>query len=388
MHIKSSQSIILTGATGFLGAFLLESLLKRGYSVAVLGRSTKDLTLSQRLSNLVEWFGISDPGKRLYGIEVDFAKKNLGLNHETYQWLCGTAYKIIHCASDTSFAERNREQVITTNVHNVQSLLNLAAEAKTEHFYYLSTAYAAGLCEGVCLEAPITTNEFTNVYEESKARAENIIWNFCEAKNVSLSILRPSIVYGHSKSGKALKFNALYHPVKALLYTRDIFINDIVRHNGKRCQQWEISLESNGKLNLPLSIYLLNHGSVNLISIDHFVETAMKIFEHSAAGGIYHLTSGKPTNMTTLAEYSARFLNVCGIKILYDKSGTVHALNPVEELFGKFIEQYRPYLSDQRIFDQSRIKKIIPDLAAPAFTYDIFERCMNYAVACDWKTKI
>lgn len=53
-------------------------------------------------------------------------------------------------------------------------------------------------------------------------------------------------------------------------------------------------------------------------------------------------------------------------------------------MFAKFIAQYRPYLSDQRVFERSRIKRIAPDLSTPAFTYDIFERCMAYAIACDW----
>src|SRR5450759_698940 len=41
MHDAAGHSIVLTGATGFLGAFLLEGLLDRGYHVTVLGRSSK-----------------------------------------------------------------------------------------------------------------------------------------------------------------------------------------------------------------------------------------------------------------------------------------------------------------------------------------------------------
>ena len=103
MQGKSERSIILTGATGFLGAFLMSSLLERGYQVTVLGRPSKTMRLPERLSVLTHWLNI-DPGERLSAIEVDFSKKHLGLDNKVYLNLCANAGKIIHCASDTSFA--------------------------------------------------------------------------------------------------------------------------------------------------------------------------------------------------------------------------------------------------------------------------------------------
>jgi nucleoside-diphosphate-sugar epimerase len=242
--------------------------------------------------------------------------------------------------------------------------------------------------EGMCMETPITTNSFTNVYEESKAQAEGVIGRYCENRGLPLSILRLSIVYGHSKTGIALKFNALYSPVKSLLCIRDIFVKDIVEQGGERSRQWGVSLGDDGILSLPLAIYLPNRGTVNLIPVDYFVESALCIIEHSGSGRIYHITSDNPPDMTTLVEYSERFLGVRGIRVLWDPSRINPAPNPAEELFDRFIEQYRPYLSDRRIFDRSRTESITPGLSAPPFTYDIFERCMAYAVACDWGKKV
>jgi nucleoside-diphosphate-sugar epimerase len=384
MNNETDRSIVLTGATGFLGAFLLVGLLDHGYHVTVLGRPSKEMGLSDRISNLVRWFGLADPGKRLCALEADFSKKHLGLDDATYDHLCTAAGKIIHCASDTSFTERNRTRVMATNVNNLPALLDLAADAKTQHLYYVSTAYAAGMCEGICLETPICTDSFTNVYEESKAEAEDIIGRYCENAGVPLSILRPSIVYGDSKTGRALKFNALYSPVKSLSCVRDIFIKDIVEQGGKRSRQWGITMGDDGTVCLPLAIYLPIRGTVNLIPVDFFVESALCIIEHSGSSGIYHITSDNPPDMTTLAEYSERFLGLRGIRAVWDQSGKNPSPNPAEELFDRFIEQYRPYLSDRRIFDRSRMKSIAPNLSTPAFTYEIFERCMDYAVACDW----
>jgi hypothetical protein len=172
------------------------------------------------------------------------------------------------------------------------------------------------------------------------------------------------------------------------LYIRDIFVKDIVEQGGKRSKQWGVSLGDDGILCLPLAIYLPNKGSVNLIPVDYFVETALSIIEHSGSGGIYHITSDNPSDMTTFLEYCERFLGVRGLCALWDSPDKKHTLNPAEELFDRFIEPYRPYISDRRIFDRSRTESITPGLSAAPFTYDIFERCMAYAVACDWGKKV
>lgn len=381
MLYKSGRSIVLTGATGFLGAFLMAGLLEREYSVTVLGRSSKNMSLTERISSLVRWFDI-DPGEKLSIIETDFSKIRLGLDNKSYNSLCADAGKIIHCASDTSFTERNRERVMETNVNSLPYLLSFVADSWAEHFYYVSSAYACGVCEGTCMEVPITADKFTNIYEESKAKAESIIRRYCKDSGIPLTILRPSIVYGHSETGKALKFQALYYAVKSLLYIRDIYIKDIMEQGGERSGKWGFSLNDNGILNLPLEVYLSNRGSVNLIPVDYFVETALNIIEHPDSEGIYHITNDNPPDINTLTDFSEKFLQLKGVRAIYSQENR-HEPNPAEELFNTFIKQYRPYLSDIRNFDQSRTKSITP-ISAPSFSYGIFENCMEYAVKCDW----
>lgn len=398
MFDEAGRSIVLTGATGFLGSFLMAGLLERGYHVTVLGRSSKDRSLSDRLAGLVGWFTIADPKERtvlkdrpdpmerLAAYEVDFSKKHLGLEEKAYDCLCAAAGKIIHCASDTNFAERNRARVMATNVANLPNLLDFAADARTEHLYYISTAYACGVQSGMCMENPIAADCFTNVYEESKAQAEGMISHCCDSAGVPLSILRPSIVYGHSKTGRALKFNALYYAVKSLSSIRDIFAKDIGQ-GGAKSKQWGFRLDDDGILCLPLSVYLPSRGTVNLIPIDYFVESALRIIENSASNGIYHITTDNPPDITTVIEYSMRFLRMQGVRAQWNPPSVNSQPNPAEELLGRLIEPYRPYLSDSRMFDRSRLQSITPGLSAPPFTYDSFERCMNYAVDCDWGKK-
>src|SRR5512141_2533980 len=100
MHEETGKSIVLTGATGFLGAFLMANLLECGYHVTVLGRSSKIRKLSDRLSSLLQWFGIDNFRENLSALEVDFSKKYFDLDEKKYRYLCSSANKIIHCASD------------------------------------------------------------------------------------------------------------------------------------------------------------------------------------------------------------------------------------------------------------------------------------------------
>ncbi len=378
---ESKKSVVLTGATGFLGAFLLAGLLDQGYQVTALGRSSAQIRLADRLSGLVRWLDLN-PRQRLLPVEGDFTKKHFGLDDKTYSQLCADTDIIIHCASDTSFAERNRKRILETNINNLSSLLEFAEDSQAKRFYYISTAYAVGVREGICLEEPAEVNhKFTNVYEESKARAEEIISNGCKKIGIPLSILRPSIVYGHSKTGRALKFNALYYAVKSISYIKDIFVKDIVEHGGERSKKWGFNLNNDGTLNIPLTVYLPEDGAVNLISVDHFVDTTLSIIENDD-DGIYNITCDNPPNILTISDYIESFLGIRGIKVIYKPSEK--QLNPAEELFARFFEPYRPYLSDRREFDRSHTISVVNGLSTPPLTYDIFNRCMSYAVACDW----
>ena len=376
------RSIILTGATGFLGAFLMAGLLEKGYRVTVLGRPGGNKGLADRLAELIRWFGI-DPGDRLSSSESDLSKTRLGLDDGAYARLLDRAGRIIHCASDTSFAERNRERVMETNLNGLSTLIDFAAQSGASRLYYVSTAYACGLCEGVCMEAPISNDRFANVYEESKARAEGMLRLRCEACGVPYTILRPSIVYGHSKTGHALKFNALYYAVKSLLIVRELFAKDIGQGES-RSAKWGVRLDGDGNLRLPLELHLPGEGFVNLISVDHFVEAVLRIVEHAVSNGIYHITCDNPPSITTLMEYAERFLGIRGIRARWNPSGKNPDPNPAEDVFERFIAPYRPYLSDTRVFDRSRTKGIVGELSTPPLSYDTFERCMAYAVACDW----
>jgi nucleoside-diphosphate-sugar epimerase len=388
MSVKNKPTIALTGATGFLGSHLMASMLTRGYKIIVLGRPAKGETLQERISKLLRWFGIEELAGQIELVEIDFLKPMLGIPEAEYKNLCAITEQIIHCASDTSFAERKRDTIFKSNVSSLEGILEFAANARVNFFHYISTAYVAGANVTICKERISSATNFLNVYEESKAQAESIISTFCEKNEIPYTIIRPSIVYGDSRTGRSLRFNALYFPLQSIKYIREIYLNDIINHGGKKSRQFGIFIDDEGYLFLPLSIYLPQEGALNLIPVDYFVNATMKIIANASSGGIYHLTNNSYTKLEIISVYNEQFLKIKGVEIIYGMSTDNVLRNPAEELFDRFIEPYRSYLSDNRIFDRANTDLVTDNLHPPEFTNEIFKNCMEYAIRVNWGESI
>ena len=258
LDIKSN--ILILGGTGFLGSHLSFYLLEKGYRVTVLGRSKKGIKLSDRMSCLTSWFEPSaNILQNLTIIEGDVTSEKFGLSMAEYNELCSSTDEILHCLSNTSFSESKRDIVLRSNVDTLDSILKFAVDSECSRFHYISTAYAAGITEGLCYEQPINQDSFNNVYEESKARAESIITDFFKARTTDLNIIRPSIIYGDSVTGKSNKFNALYYPVRSLKHIRDIYLNDY-NSGGEECKKNGFHIDDNKLFNMPVKLTLKKNG--------------------------------------------------------------------------------------------------------------------------------
>jgi nucleoside-diphosphate-sugar epimerase len=388
LSINNKSTIALTGATGFLGSHLMASMLTRGYKIIILGRPAKNESLKERIFKLLKWFGIESMSDQLTCIDTDLSQDNLGISTGEYSRLCSVVDSVIHCASDTCFSESKREKVMAANINNLTGILEFSKNAHVNFFHYISTAYVAGSGVTYCRETLSTAKTFTNVYEESKAAAENIISGFCDKNDIPLSIIRPSIVYGDSQTGRSLKFNALYFPVRSAQSIRDIYLNDILNNGGLKAAKNGIFIDNEGTLFLPLKIYLPHEGDINIIPVDYFVNSTISIIENCSDNGIYHLTNANRTTMKMVAKYYEQLMKVRGVEIIYGTMPNDLSRNPAEELFDRFIEPYRPYLSDNREFERTNAMLITDNHKPPEFTYDIFKTCMEYAVQVNWGATI
>jgi nucleoside-diphosphate-sugar epimerase len=380
----SKKTVLLTGATGFLGSHLMLKLLQQGYPLRVLGRPGKARSLPERVSNLLQWFSAGPCAGQVEAFEVDFEKTELGLGRKDYARLCAGEPIVIHCAADTGFAERNRQRVMAANVNALGGILELVKKSRASFFHHFSTVFAAGAVAGAVPESAVQADRFHNVYEESKAIAESRVSGVCREFSIPYTVIRPAIVYGDSRSGRSLKFNALYSPVKSMQLIKDIYLHDVQQNGGAKSAPYGIFIGADGRLRLPIRIFLPQPGFINLIPVDYFATAALAIIENPQAGKIYHISSATPSSMEVLAGYTERFLSLKGLQVVYQSRDKNPMFNPAEELFDHFLRPYYPYLSDQRGFEKTNTDLATGGITPPELSYEIFARCMDYARSVEW----
>jgi nucleoside-diphosphate-sugar epimerase len=387
---ERNSRILVTGGTGFLGSHVAARLLDAGFKVTIAARPLPEADATERVQRVMDWHGIPDEARRrLQVVPCDFLDPTLGLSAGERGRLLREADEIIHCASETSFAERRRAQVEEVNLRGAERMLDFAAAGRCVAFHYLSTAFAAGRRAGVCTESLSTAHEFHNAYEETKCRAEKTVWQRCRDEGIRAGIYRPSIVYGHSITGRSLLFNAVYHPVRAAVFLRNVYLKDIRERRGERAQAAGVKIGPDGAtLHLPLRIEAEGPG-IDLIPVDFFVKAFAAIFETALDGGIFHIVQGRPTPVATIAAFTSRMFGLSGVEVVSsaDLDGTPR--NTIEAAFAQMINVYRPYMSDRRVFATEESGPILKrvGLSCPTFTYEVFQRCISYAVAAAWHGK-
>jgi len=194
---------LVTGGTGFLGAHLAESLIKKGYEVSILARKTS------KLDNL------DFPGYQIVEGSLDdptsLAKAVQGQDF------------IFHCAG--LIRARNKQEFFRANHLGTKNLLEAAATTNPNlsRFLYVSSAAAAGppMDENPKKESdechPITP------YGESKRAGEIETLNFKD--KFPVTIIRPPAIYGPIDKGMFTFFSLTSRGFYPLIGRDDSFVN-------------------------------------------------------------------------------------------------------------------------------------------------------------------
>ena len=165
---------LVTGATGFIGSYLAEALLKRGYEVTCIARSTSSLRWIEHLD--------------LKYIHCDLADVDRCADH-----VRGFDY-IFHLAGRTKATKE--EEFFTANAVCTGNLARVAAERNPglSRFVYVSSLAAAGpSSSGMplkedCRPMPVS------FYGKSKLEGEKSVLRF--RHRIPVTIVRPPAVYG------------------------------------------------------------------------------------------------------------------------------------------------------------------------------------------------
>ncbi|MBN2125175.1 MAG: SDR family oxidoreductase, partial [Deltaproteobacteria bacterium] len=356
----------------------------------LLCRPRKGLSALERVERLLRWFGMEgETDGRLRVVEGELDRPGFGLSDGDYRCLVEEVDEVFHCAADTSFSPRERERIEATNIGGVRHLLAFAIGGKCAFFHHMSTAYVAGERAGECREEILAPNRFHNAYEETKCRAEGLVRDCCIQGGIPWNIYRPSVVYGDSATGKSIRFNGLYYPIKTILFLKKIFERDILEKGGTRARQMGVRLD-NGCLFMDIRVEKRKEGRINLIPIDFLVEACMAIMEESTGGGIFHIVSRNPCRLDDLIRYTRDLFHIRGIRAACGDAFAGAPRSALEILFDGYLDTYHPYLLDTRIFSSEKADVILRkrDISCPDLDFAVFSRIMNYALDVDWGKRV
>jgi thioester reductase-like protein len=214
------MSVLLTGATGFVGMEILARYLERtDATIFVAVRSRDQAEAEARVDGTLEClFGDSRAYRqRVNALRADIERPGLGLIEGECQSLAEHVTEVVHCAASVSFS-LPLGQSRQVNVEGTRHMLELGELCQRrgglERFLYISTAYVAGRHGGEFGEDELDIGQsFRNPYEQSKFEAERLVR--AHARKLPVQIFRPSIVVGEQSTGWTPSFNVLYTPLKA-----------------------------------------------------------------------------------------------------------------------------------------------------------------------------
>ncbi len=257
--------MLLTGATGFIGTQIARSLLENDVAIYALVRGIDAEDAARKLSrNWWDWQELVGAlGSRIKVVCGDVCLANLGLNETEYTELSEHVTHIIHTAADWRFV--SLEELRKTNVQGTKNVLDLAKKINKHHplerFSHISTAYVAGARTGKAAENELTDKfGFFTDYERSKYEGELLVQ--AAKREFPVSVFRPSMVVGDSKTGEIKTFNTFYFPLRLYLTGKMRF--------------------------MPVKRSL----KINIIPVDYVANAVAKLtFEPKAEGLNFHLVA-------------------------------------------------------------------------------------------------
>jgi amino acid adenylation domain-containing protein/thioester reductase-like protein len=216
------RAVLLTGATGFLGAFLLRELLNRSDAQVhclIRANSIHDarLRLFANLASLrikAEHFAA-----RIVPVLGDLAYPLLGLPLAEFNALADTVERIYHSASTVNFV-RPYAELKRDNVLGVQEILRLASRGKSKRVHLVSTLHVFSAQEaasrGVLREhdLPDDPEGLALGYTQSKWVAERLATE-ARSRGIAVDIYRPGRIWGESRSGACQTRDFLWLLLKA-----------------------------------------------------------------------------------------------------------------------------------------------------------------------------
>ncbi len=176
---QSSDIVLVTGASGFLGSHLVQYLSAKGEYVRALYNNTPPSKQLEELPN------------------VDWQRRDLLDIYDVEEAMSGVA-EVYHCAAIVSFSKKDRLKLLQVNIDSAANVVNAANDAGVRKLVHVSSIAALGRSKE---NVPITEAEQweesrrNSIYSESKYYAEMEVWRGM-AEGLNAVIINPGIILG------------------------------------------------------------------------------------------------------------------------------------------------------------------------------------------------
>ncbi len=216
----ASKKILVTGATGFIGSYLVRYLLQRGHTNIRCTRQTNSsMALLKDAADKVEWvnadlLNVMDLEEAMQGVQ-----------------------QVYHCAAVVSFNEKDNHNMLTINAEGTANIVNLALDFGIEKLIHVSSIAAIG-------RKPNDPNtdehtawkdaDWNSPYGISKHRAEMEVWRGI-AEGLNAAIVNPANVLGSGHWQGRTSTGQIFHNIwKGLRFhplgsTGFVDVRDVVR---------------------------------------------------------------------------------------------------------------------------------------------------------------
>ena len=267
------MAYFVTGATGFIGSYLLPRLIAREGRIHVLVREGS----LERLALLRAAWGVDD--KRVVPVLGDLTAAGLGIAAADRRKLAGKVRHFFHLGAIYDL-QASAEAQFAANVEGTRHAVAFAEAIGAGCFHHVSSIAAAGLYEGVFREDMFEeAEELDHPYFRTKHDAEGVVRRECK---VPFRIYRPGFVVGDTKTGRIDKIDGPYYFFKTIQKMRELL------------PSWMPTIGIEG-------------GRINIVPVD-FVADALDYLAHEKGldGQCFHLTDPEPHRVGEVLNIFAR----------------------------------------------------------------------------------
>ncbi len=198
-------TVLVTGASGFVGKFLILALLRKGDTVFAMLRQPQ--TQLAMLQQWLQGYGVS--AERLHAVRGDFREQGAGIS--AADWQAMAAVTVVYHSGALFAWGLTTDDARQVNVLGALELFTAAAKhlqltrfVQVSGYMLTMTAHLQKL--GITGDDSATdwtkTYQQVGAYEASKLEAHFAIKRTALALNVPLTVIHPATAIGHSESGE------------------------------------------------------------------------------------------------------------------------------------------------------------------------------------------